>query len=729
MTATGHIALRGVRVHNLKSLDLDLPHGKLIVFCGLSGSGKSSLALDTLYAEGQRRYIESFSAYTRQFLQRLEKPEAERIDGIPPAIAVTGKNTGRSSRSTVGTATETNDYLRLLMAKIGEVFCLKCGRPVRRDSPQSAGEALATLPAGTRYMIAFGCQLPDGGIEQLAAGLREDGFVRAVIGGRLVNLDSSGQQPAAVSEEDSPYKPGTSASGSTSAGESSYTSSIGQRSRGVKGEERRDAEADVPSAAKRRRVVYPVVDRLVVGSAADSRLRDSLETAFTKGRGRCCAFVEEERDESKSEIRNPKSQIPNPSSLIPHPLSLIHIDGRPWRRIGFSTQLACEDCGIEYPPPEPRLYSFNSPLGACPVCEGFGNVIGIDMELVVPDPGKSLREGAIAPWNTPAYAHELKELLALARDYELPVDVPFRELGERHRELLLHGVPERKFGGLEGFFAWLERRKYKMHVRVFLSRWRSYRPCPACGGARLRPEALAARIGGKNLGEISALKVRDAAAFFRKLSGAACWRRRPACPRRRDACTTSAIRPPTAPRPDDARTGAGPAGVSRSRGAGLSDARPHAADPQRRRGPPRGPHRRARLQPGEHALRARRAVDRPAPPRHPPTPGRHPPTPRPRQHHRRGRARGGRHPRRRSGGRDRSRRRRARRQARLSGHAGGNRAIPRQPHRRLPVRPPRPRLGRQPPPLARARLDPPGRRGATTSRTSPSSSPWAFCVW
>ena len=162
MSAAGHIALRGVRVHNLKSIDLDIPHRKLIVFCGLSGSGKSSLALDTLYAEGQRRYIESFSAYTRQFLQRLEKPEAERIDGIPPAIAVTGKNTSRSSRSTVGTATETNDYLRLLFAKIGHMFCLKCGREVRCDSPQSAAETLAALPPGTRYMIAFACELPEG---------------------------------------------------------------------------------------------------------------------------------------------------------------------------------------------------------------------------------------------------------------------------------------------------------------------------------------------------------------------------------------------------------------------------------------------------------------------------------------------------------------------------------------------------------------------------------------
>ena len=273
--------------------------------------------------------------------------------------------------------------------------------------------------------------------------------------------------------------------------------------------------------------------------------------------------------------RSPKSEIPNPEIRNPHfplsspltPLSQPSTAG-PGGGSDFSTQLACEDCGIEYPPPEPRLYSFNSPLGACPECEGFGNVIGIDMELVVPDPGKSLREGAIAPWNTPAYAHELKELLALARDYDLPVDVPFRELSEPQRKLILHGVPERKFGGLEGFFAWLERRKYKMHVRVFLSRWRSYRPCPACGGARLRPEALAARIGGKNLGEISAMKVRDAAAFFRALSVPPCGKRL-ACTCRRDACTTNAVRSSAAGRPDDARTGAGPAGYLEAVGLGY----------------------------------------------------------------------------------------------------------------------------------------------------------------
>jgi excinuclease ABC subunit A len=192
MGDAGHISLRGVEVHNLRAIDLDIPHRKLIVFCGLSGSGKSSLALDTLYAEGQRRYIESFSAYTRQFLQRLEKPDAESIDGIPPAIAVTNKNTGRSSRSTVGTATETNNYLRLLFAKIGSVICRQCGHEVRRDSPQSASEILTALPEQTRYMIAFEFELIDGNnIEQILAGLREDGFVRIIAAGQTVDLSAA----------------------------------------------------------------------------------------------------------------------------------------------------------------------------------------------------------------------------------------------------------------------------------------------------------------------------------------------------------------------------------------------------------------------------------------------------------------------------------------------------------------------------------------------------------
>ena len=516
MPAADHISLRGVRVHNLQGIDLDLPRRKLIVFCGLSGSGKSSLALDTLYAEGQRRYIESFSAYTRQFLQRLEKPEADRIDGIPPAIAVTSRNTSRSSRSTVGTATEASDYLRLLFAKIGRVYCRNCGEEVRCDSPQSTAELLAGLPPQSHFMIAYALHVgPENHFDQVAAGLREDGFVRVVAAGRIVDLTAPGSGDTAIAQSiaHQPLPPLSSTNGAAENG------------------------------------LYVVVDRLAIGSATDQRIRDSLETAFTKGGGRCYVFVEEagaaeqggayaatedrgneEQTVPTADCGNEKSSscLGDPPSPRPSPKgrgSISLIDGRPWRRLGFSMQMGCEDCRLEYPLPEPRLYSFNSPLGACPQCEGFGNVVGIDMELVVPDPRKTLREGAIAPWNTPAYAHELEELLALAPDYDLPVDVPWSQLEQRHLDLIVHGVRERSFGGLDGFFAWLERRKYKMHIRVFLSRWRSYRPCPACGGTRLRPEALATQIGGRNIAEIAAMKVAEAAEFFRKLALSP-WQRR-----------------------------------------------------------------------------------------------------------------------------------------------------------------------------------------------------------
>lgn len=483
MSDSGHIVLRGVRVHNLQSIDLDLPRRKLIVFCGLSGSGKSSLALDTLYAEGQRRYIESFSAYTRQFLERLERPEADRIEGIPPAMAVSGANTSRSSRSTVGTATEINDYLRLLMAKIGRVFCLQCGREVRRDSPQSMAETLAALPEGTRLLVAFPYKLSDGETLQQAIGnLREDGFVRAIIDGRTVALDQVNLSVAGTVVSDPPQADVPSAAKQTSDMPSVPLSS--------------------PLSALHFPLIHAIVDRLVAGRAGESRLRDSLETAFAKGHGRCCAFVETVGDLPAATTQQGVLET---------------IDSKPWRRINFSTHLACDDCGIEYPTPEPRLYSFNSPLGACPECEGFGNIVDLDMELIVPDTAKSLCGGAIAPWNTPAYAQELKKLLSVARKLDLPVDVPFSELTDPQRELILHGSPDHDFGGLEGFFALLERRKYKMHVRVFLSRWRSFRSCPACNGARLRPEALAARVGGRNLGDICRMKVRDAVAMFRDI--------------------------------------------------------------------------------------------------------------------------------------------------------------------------------------------------------------------
>lgn len=444
------IQLRGVEVHNLKSVDLDLPHRQLIVFCGRSGSGKTSLALDTLYAEGQRRYIESFSAYTRQFLERLEKPAAERIDGLPPAIAVTHKHASRSSRSTIGTATETADYLRLLYAKIGHTFCPDCNIEVRRDSPESAAQAMAALLADAKAMIVYVRTATTPAMEALGTELVEDGFVRVIAAGQMLNL---ADKPAGLLE----------------------------------------AISNVEAVRAHGSAVQVIVDRLTGGTAVE-RWRDSFETALNKGDGQCYVLVNQPQPGSREQT----------------------IEGQTWWRLGFSRALQCASCERVFPTPEPRLFSFNSPLGACPTCEGFGNVIDIDMELVAPDPSKTLRDGAIAPWNTPAYQHELHELIALADEYHLPLDVPFRDLTPEHLRIIREGVPERNFGGLQGFFAWLERHKYKMHLRVYLSRWRTYRTCPTCQGTRLKAEALAVKIGGKSIADIAQMKVADALAFFQQ---------------------------------------------------------------------------------------------------------------------------------------------------------------------------------------------------------------------
>jgi excinuclease ABC subunit A len=433
-----------VAVNNLRQIDLDLAHRQLIVVCGVSGSGKTSLALDTLYAEGQRRYIESFSAYTRRFLEQLDKPEAELIDGIPPAIAVTHSNPSRSNRATVGTSTEVNDYLSLLFGRMGEVICYGCGRKVRRDSPESAAEVLNQLADGTRWMLGFEVEVPaPKAVVEWLADIMEQGYVRAIVGGASETL-----------------------------------------------------EANLASKLKTCDRITIVVDRLSAGATSIERLRESLETAFAAGERACVAIVADDPGD-------------------------VAIDGRPFRRLRFSSELRCEACGFEYPEPEPQLFDFNRPLGACPECEGFGNIVATDMARVVPDASKSIRAGAIAPWNSPAYAHELEELLALADDYQLRVDVPYADLTAAERKIIDEGVPEREFGGLVGFFRWLERRKYKMHLRVFLSRWRSYYPCSACQGARLRPEALAVRVGGKNFADVMRMEIRAALEFFDSLELAA----------------------------------------------------------------------------------------------------------------------------------------------------------------------------------------------------------------
>lgn len=423
--ADRRIVLRGVRVHNLKNLDLDLPLNRLAVFTGVSGSGKSSLAFDTLFAEGQRRYIETFSPYVRQFLTTLDKPDADRIEGIPPALAISQRFSRRSARSTVGTVTEIHDHLALLYARVGRVICPNCRLEVRPADVATVLETIATLPERTRYLVTFPVRIETGeGFESVAARLREEGFVRVRLGGQVLGLDD----PGVV--------------------------------------EPPDREFEV------------VVDRLVRGAEDRGRLGDSIETALQRGRGECRLIAE----------------------------GLERSFYRGWR---------CGGCGAEYLEPTPQLFRYNSPLGACPACEGFGRAIDLDLDRIVPDPSKTLAEGAIAPWTTPAYREWLHDLLVAAPALGIPTDRPFKHLDASQVQTLLEG--RGGFGGLRGFFQVLERKAYKMHVRVFLSRWRTYGPCPTCHGARLRPEALAVEVAGLDIARLSASSVREALSWLERL--------------------------------------------------------------------------------------------------------------------------------------------------------------------------------------------------------------------
>lgn len=454
------IELRGVRVHNLQNIDLDLPLQRLIVLTGVSGSGKSSLAFDTLAAEGQRRYIESFSTYARRFLDRLERPDADRIDQIPPAIAIRQKAGSQSRRSTVATATEIYDSLRLLYAKLGRIVCPECRLEVRCDSPASVQTALGRLAPGTRLMVCFALP-PETSLAEAVSSLVEEGFRRVIVQGTTRDVQELASEAA----------------GAANAGESPF---------------------------------LVVVDRLTAGSSSPERLADTLELAFDRGHGGCIVLAE------NRVVRDPVAHPENGS--LPQPSELLQVDDRSWQVLRFDRRLLCPACAREFLSPEPRLFSFNSPLGACPQCRGFGSVPAISFAKVVPDPSKTLRDGAIAPWTTPAYRHELDELLALATDYKIPVDVPFRELETRHLDLIRKGVPERNFGGLQGFFAWLEKRRYKLSVSVFLSRWRDFETCAACAGKRLQPLALAVQVAGRNIAELCGNTVQDAVSIFDRLT-------------------------------------------------------------------------------------------------------------------------------------------------------------------------------------------------------------------
>ena len=358
------IRLRQVRTHNLKGIDLDLPLGKLIVVTGVSGAGKSSLAFDTLYAEGQRRYVETFSAYARQFLEPLEKPDAERIESIPPAIAVAGRESVPSTRSTVGTITEVHDYLCLLYARAGEVLCRRCGHHVAPATPALVSQAIDELPEGTRYEIGFPLEiLPGSNTGAICRSLLEDGLTRARSDGQLVELASDGLP--------TPFVTSTS-------------------------------------------VVEVIVDRLVRGKDSPHRRLDSIETAFARGLGRCRLLVES-----------------GTCTFV-----------RGWR---------CSQCGADHLEPEINLFRFNSPLGACRRCEGSGWGIVLDLERIVPDPSRSIRDGAIAPWSTPAYSGPLQDLLRLSARLGVPVDVPFGQLTPEQVKIVIDGQPDAGFTGVKGF--------------------------------------------------------------------------------------------------------------------------------------------------------------------------------------------------------------------------------------------------------------------------------------
>jgi excinuclease ABC subunit A len=433
-SAKSPLVIRGARVHNLKNISLDIPRNAFAVITGVSGSGKSSLAFDTIYAEGQRRYVESLSAYARQFLERMDKPDVDVIRGMAPAIAIEQKTNTRNPRSTVATTTEIYDYLRLLFARIGKTYCRVCGRLITRDSVQSVVDRLCHEPAGTKMFIYFPMHRhPGHSTEEECDALKKRGFFRLVLNGEIVDLNEPGSIP------------------------------------------RVNALTDV----------LPVlVDRFILRTddrASLNRLADSIQTAFVESDGYADVYFVD----SKSTIQ-------------------------------FNQHFECQVDHIRYEEPEPHLFSFNSPIGACPKCQGFGRAVGLDMDAVVPDPGKTLREGALQMWTTPKFMENYRDMLRIAYEAKLPVNVPFHDLTPEQLSIVMNGYG-RTFDGVNGFFKMVEKKAYKIQYRVLLSKYRGYTLCDECGGARLRPDALNVKVGGKHIGEIVKMTIARSEEFFRAL--------------------------------------------------------------------------------------------------------------------------------------------------------------------------------------------------------------------
>ena len=421
------IEIIGAKSHNLKSIHCRIPRGKITVITGVSGSGKSTLAFDTLFAEGQRRYIESLSTYARQFLEKMDRPDVEAIHGIPPAIAIEQRNTVKNARSTVGTASEIYDYLRLLFAKIGEVFCPQCHIKVSGETVESVVEQIMEQALGKKILILAPISLDKSEeIDSKMGDFVKNGHYRIWEAGEILDLTTL------------PH-----------------------------------------SHFENRRSFFLLVDRLIPEEKNRSRLAEAIQSGFQLGNGKIEVMVEE------------------------------------GERISFNRSFSCNRCGRNFSEPEPLLFSFNSPIGACPTCQGFGRIIGIDWEKVIPDPKKTLKERPFAPWNTPAYEDLYEYLWEACRRHRIPTQKPFEELRPNQKEILLYGKGE--FIGLKGFFEWMEGKRYKVHYRVFLSKYRAYTPCPACRNTRLKEEALHVLMGGKNIAQLCEMSISDLQFFFKNL--------------------------------------------------------------------------------------------------------------------------------------------------------------------------------------------------------------------
>jgi excinuclease ABC subunit A len=415
------------RTHNLKEVSCQFPKRKITVVTGVSGSGKSSLVFDTLYAEGQRRYVQSMSTYARLFLEQMERPDVDQITDIPPAIALEQKNSIKNARSTVGTITEVHDYLRLLLTHAAKVECTQCGSEVMSDDVNSAAVAVAALPEGTR--IAFHARVRFGSLDpkEVSEVLAKQGYRRVLVNSQMVTLEEL--EPSALSE----------------------------------------GAVDV------------VIDRIAVRDDRGSRIAEALERGFHLGTG---------------------------------VVSVTRLDNQETLR--FDRSFSCRACGKEARTPTPQLFSFNSPLGACPECEGFGRVTAIDPAKVIPNPKASLADGAVAPWSTPAYTSQQRDFLEAAQQEGISIQMPWSQLPEEAQRWVFEG--DRDSPGVRGFFKWLEGKRYKTHVRILLARYRTYRLCPACSGARLRPEALAARIGKRNIADFTALSIASLSRILARLN-------------------------------------------------------------------------------------------------------------------------------------------------------------------------------------------------------------------